>query len=163
MSRSRSLISLCLLTLLVSSPLHAGLAGTELYLPAVGRVEGSGGSQFYTTLWVSNPSTTATVDFTLQYLAAGQANMSPLSYSDQLAPGETKNYENFAETVFGLFNVLGGARLIASEEVLVGARIYNLFPNQPERNSQGLFFAGVPSGFAIAAGETSLLQGCPPE
>jgi hypothetical protein len=41
----------------------AGFGGTDLILPAVGRVNGVGGSRFYTTIWVTNPSATETISY----------------------------------------------------------------------------------------------------
>lgn len=38
----------------LSAPLvEAGFGGTDLILPAVGRVDGAGGSHFYTSAWRS--------------------------------------------------------------------------------------------------------------
>ncbi len=147
-----------LLSLLSAIPASAGFAARELYLPAVGRVHGNGESQFYTTLWITNPSKTTPVNFTLQFLITGQANPAPLAWNATVNPGETLTYENFAETLFGLTEVLGGARLMADGEVVAGARIYNLFTGEPLKNSQGLYFAGVPASFALTAGDTTLLQ-----
>jgi len=39
---------------LVSTPLLAGFASTEVFLPAVGRIAGNGGAQFFTTVWATN-------------------------------------------------------------------------------------------------------------
>jgi len=44
-------------------PLMAGFAGTDLILPAVGHINGVGGSHFYTTVWITNPSSTEQADF----------------------------------------------------------------------------------------------------
>src|SRR5215471_21067524 len=79
----------------------AGFASTETFLPAVGRIPGKFGAQFYTTIWATN-LTGGTVHFTLDFLKQGQANTSPASFADTLAPGQTKTYENVVETKLGL-------------------------------------------------------------
>lgn len=65
----------------------AGFAGTDIFLPAAGRVAGAGGSQFYTTVWVSNPSPDI-VDVQITFFAAGQrtcgcATHQPTSFSSR--------------------------------------------------------------------------------
>ena len=140
-------------------PLLGGFASTDLYIPAVGRVEGVGGSQFYTTLWITNPSPTKFVDIQIQFLPAGQTNPTPVTFNDRLAPRETKVYENFVESLFGIRGILGGARVRSSEDILVSSRIYNQFPGEPIANTQGLGFSAVPGSFGIAREERSRLQG----
>jgi hypothetical protein len=61
-SLRRSCAGLFVVACIVSS-VFAGLASTETYLPAVGRVPGQGGAQFYTTVWATN-LTGAPVSFT---------------------------------------------------------------------------------------------------
>src|SRR5438445_12884615 len=45
-----------LLVVSVSGYAFASFADHELFIPAVGRVEGVGGAQFDTTVWITNPS-----------------------------------------------------------------------------------------------------------
>jgi microcystin-dependent protein len=139
--------------------LSAGFSGTDLFIPAAGRVAGAAGSQFYTTLWVTNPgSTSVTVE--VQFYLTGQANpAASASFKDTLAPKQTKKYDNFVETLFGLTETLGGARVISSSQVLVSARTYNQFAGSGVRESQGFGMAGVPRELAISAGEAATLQG----
>src|SRR5262249_32645431 len=75
---------------LIACPLFAGFPGTDLILPAVGRVAGAGGSQFYTTVWVTNPNPTP-VDFSVDFLLSGQANLHPASVAQTIAPKETRS------------------------------------------------------------------------
>ncbi|HKB71585.1 MAG TPA: hypothetical protein VKH46_12125, partial [Thermoanaerobaculia bacterium] len=81
--------SLAVAALLAAAALEAGFQSTETYLPAVGRVAGQGGAQFYTTMWATN-LTGAPVSFTSEFLKEGQANPSPASFTDTLSPGQTK-------------------------------------------------------------------------
>ncbi len=136
----------------------AGFAADEVYLPAVGRIPGLGGAQFYTTVWASN-LTGVPVSFTFQFLKTGQANTSPLAFVDSLAPGQTQIYENVVETKLGLTSALGAARIVASGPILVSERIYNQAPGADIGDTEGLFFAGVPGSFSIGPGESATIQG----
>ena len=124
----------------------------------MGRVSGQGGAQFYTTIWATNLSGVA-ISFTFDFLKQGQANPSPASFSDSLAPGQTKVYENVVESKLGLSGQLGAARITASGEILVSERIYNLAPGDDLGKSEGLFFAGVPKTFSISLGQSASIQG----
>lgn len=137
----------------------AGFSGTDLFLPAVGRVSGSGGSEFYTTLWVTNPSTSDSVTITLRFLRSGVPNVSPPSATYTLRPGESRVFENVTETVFASPGVLGALRVVSSADVLVAARIYNQPAGAPLRNTQGLFFSGVPATLALRTGDSAVIQG----
>jgi len=142
----------------VSSPLFAGFASTETFLPAIGRVAGQNGAQFYTTVWATN-LTSARQTFTFEFLKTGQANPSPASFQDSLEPGETKVYENVVESKLGLSDALGAARILSSGEIFVSERIYNQNPGDDLGNTEGLFFAGVPKSFSISAGQSASIQG----
>ena len=92
---------------LVCSPLAAanapnGFTGTDLIVPAAGQIQGADGSQFVTSVWVTNP-TAATVSYQLQFLRAGQSNTNPATSSDTVGPGQTKVYDNVAQSVFGTY------------------------------------------------------------
>jgi hypothetical protein len=61
----------------MATAVFAGFASTETFLPAVGRVPGKNGAQFYTTIWATN-LTTAPQTFTFRFLKAGHLkNNSP--------------------------------------------------------------------------------------
>jgi len=154
-------VFVCLLAAAVlggTVPAFAGFASTESFLPAVGRLPGKFGAQFYTTVWATN-LTGATVSFTFDFLKQGQANPAPASFSDTLSPGETKVYENVVESKLGLTDALGAARVTSSGEVLVAERIYNQEPGDDLGKTEGLFFAGVPRGFSISLGQSATIQG----
>jgi hypothetical protein len=147
-----------LIALVFGAPIFAGFLSTETFLPAVGRVPGQNGAQFYTTVWATN-LTGLTVNFTFDFLKEGQANVTPASFADTLAPGETKVYENVVETKLGLNNALGAARVTSSGEILVAERIYNQQPGDDLGKTEGLFFAGVPKAFSISLGQSASIQG----
>jgi hypothetical protein len=113
--------ALCVTALASIGPALANFAGTDLILPAAGRVLGAGGTEFLTTGWVTNPNERA-VDVQFQFLEAGQANLSPVTVSDTLNAGQTKTYVNLAETLFHRSGVLGAVRVRSSDQVLVSAQ-----------------------------------------
>jgi len=143
---------------LTASPVAAGFAGTDLLIPAAGRSEGIGGSQFHTTMWISNRANRA-AHVTIELLLAGTGNGLRPVFTDTIPAEQTKMYENVSESLFGMANVVGAVRVIGSEELLVTARIYNQLSGTPQAATQGATLAGVPPGFGIARGETSFLQG----
>jgi hypothetical protein len=138
--------------------LVAAFPSTEVILPAAGRVSGVNGSEFYTTVWVSNPSD-APVDIQMQFLASGVPNPTPVTVTDTLGAGASKTYENITETLFDLPGVLGAIRFRSSQPVLVAARIYNRSPGATLSDTQGAGFAGVPASFAIGSDREARLQG----
>jgi hypothetical protein len=140
------------------STLFGGFASTEVFLPAVGRVAGKNGAQFYTTVWATN-LTSAPQTFTFQFLKGGQSNLTPASFEDTLAPGQTRMYENIVETKLGLASALGAARITSGGEIFVSERIYDQAPGDGLGKTVGLFFAGVPKTFSIAAGQSASIQG----
>ncbi len=142
----------------VAIPTLAGFASTEVFLPAVGRIPGQGGAQFYTTLWATN-LTAAPQTFKFELLKVGQKNPTPASFTDTLQPGQTKVYENVVESKLGLANALGAGRVTSSGEIFVSERIYNVPPGADLGNTEGLFFAGVPKTFSISAGQSASIQG----
>jgi hypothetical protein len=138
--------------------LHAGFAARELILPAAGTVEGTGGSRFFTTLWLTNPTDTS-VDVQVQYLIQGQPNPQPPAVTVTLAPRENRVMENVAEEVFGLRGVLGALRIVATGRITAAARLYNRPPGSTAAETQGFFFSALPPEFGVASGERSLLPG----
>jgi hypothetical protein len=147
-----------LAAILFASRLHAGFASTETFLPAVGRVAGQGGAQFYTTVWATN-LTSEPQTMTFRFLKQGQANGSPASFVDTLQPDETKVYENVVESKLGLSNAIGAARVTSTGEIFVSERIFNQAPGADLGDTEGLFFAGVPKSFSISAGQSASIQG----
>jgi len=137
----------------------AGFTSDEVFLPAVGRITGAGGAaQFYTTVWATNLSG-APITFTFYFLRQGQANTTPVSFSDSLAAGQTKVYENVVESKLSLTSAIGAARITASGQILVSERIYNQPPGADIGETEGLFFAAVPQAFSIHLGESASIQG----
>jgi len=143
--------------LLSAARLFAGFASQESFLPAVGRGSGNG-IDFFTTVWATN-LTSAPVSFTFEFLKQGQGNPSPASFTDSLAPGQTKVYENVIGDKLGIASGLGAARVTSTGEILLAERIYNQAPGDDVGNTEGLFFAGVPKTFSISLGQSASIQG----
>jgi len=158
MSSLRRLCTCLLVFVCLACPAFAGFQSTETYLVAVGRAPGQLGAQIYSTVWATNLSGVAET-FTFQFLKQGQANTSPASFSDTLAAGETKIYENIVESKFGLTSAIGAARIVSSGVILVSERIYNQPSGADLGNTEGFFFAGVPRTFSISSGQSASIQG----
>jgi len=145
---------------LVSStavPALAGFAATDVYLPSVGRGPGGAGSEWYATVWVHNPNT-GSVNVQFFLLLRDQANPTPAVYNDTIPAGDTRRYDNAVETMFGASG-FGALRVVASERVIVNSRVYSKPAGGEDMDTTGQFFAGVPAGFAVSPGESTVLLG----
>lgn len=145
--------------LLLSFAGPAVAAVEDLILPAIGRIAGGGASEFHTTVWITNPSTAEPREIEMQFLLTGQANLNPARVAVILQPGETRVWENAAETLFGISGIPGALRLRANGAIVAASRIYEKAPGDNEDASRGSFYAAVPAPFGIAAGERAILQG----
>jgi hypothetical protein len=154
----RRVLPLFLCALLLAPLAFAGFGGTETVLAGVGNPVGSGGAHFFTTVWVTNLGI-GPVSFTFYFLQSGQANLSPSSFSDTLAAGQTRMYEDVIATKLFLTNVNGAARIVSTGEIFVAARLYNQPAGLLLSQTAGQFFAGVPKNFSIGLGQSASLQG----
>jgi hypothetical protein len=138
-------------------PLFAGFAGTDVYIPSVGRRPGNLGSQWYTQLWIHNPSGT-TANVSIIFLERNIPNPSPLVYTDSIPPGDTHRYPNTVGTLFGV-EKWGALRIKADVPVLAACRMYNLPAAGEDRDTQGQAYTAIPASFAIGAGQTARVLG----
>ncbi len=146
--------------LLAAGAAFAGFPSTEVFLPSVGRTAGSGGSQWDTTVWLTNLSTTATVSFKFDFLAEGKDNSFPAaSFTDSLAPGETRAYENVVSDKLGLSDALGAARITADGEILATERIFNDSAGAGIGSTQCFSAAAIPKELSIGPGRSATIQG----
>ncbi len=139
-------------------PLLAGFQSVEVYLPLVGRIAGQGGSEFYTTVWITNP-TGAAANFRFDFLLRGQSNPSPVSFSDSLGAGQTRMYGNVVGDKLGISSAVGAARITSSAPLIASARVYNLPPGAALGSSEGVSFSAVPASLAIGVGQSTTVQG----
>jgi len=151
-------IALVMLVVLAAAPAGASFADTEVLLPSVGRGPGAAGSDWYTTLWVTNLSpNSATV--ALSFYPRGPSNPAPMIQGGTLAAGETTRLDDVIGTLFGLGNAFGALRVQADQPLLASSRIYSQPPGGGPPDSVGQFFAAIPVTFAIGAGQSTDLQG----
>ena len=154
-NRIRLFSIVAIVILAAAATAFAGFADTELYLPAVGAAPGVPPAVWYTTVWVHNPSSSR-ADLTFALLER-RANLSPLTFTDSIPPGDTRRYDNAVETMFGV-ETFGAIRVTANVAVVVGSRIYSQ-PGAALEDSSGQFFAAVPASFSIALGESTEIVG----
>lgn len=151
-----AIIGLLVLLVATVAPISAGQAGTDVYLPSVGRGPGSSGTVWRTTLWIHNPGSTS-ANCQVQLLLRDQANPSPAQYNLTVAAGETVRFEDATWRMFGITGY-GALRVVSSEDVVVNSRIYNQ-PGTSVSDTQGQFFGAVPASFSIGQGESTEVLG----
>lgn len=144
-------------SLAVTSAAWAGFTGTDVYLPSAGRGPGLQGSEWYTTVWIHNPSTSP-ANVQIFFLERVHSNPSPIVYNDTIPGLDTRRYPNAVYTLFGV-EKFGAIRVVSTARVLVTGRIFNKPSQSPEKDSTGQFFAGVPASFAIGNGQSAQLLG----
>jgi hypothetical protein len=135
----------------------AGFAGTDAFIPSVGRRPGNLGSQWYTLLWIHNPSGT-TANVSIAFLERNIPNPAPLIFTDSIPPGDTRRYPNTIGTLFGV-EKWGALRIKANVPVLASCRMYNLPPDGEDRDTQGQAYNAIPAAFAIANGQSTKVLG----
>ncbi len=154
--------------LALASSAWAVLPGTDSYLVSVGHGQGQcpGGvcSEWRTTAWVFNPSTTQGATVQVSFLARDTANTSPPTQSLSLAPGATAELDDVILTLFGLDGAFGALRFTSDLPVVVTGRIYDANVETAKNNctavgTAGQFFAGQPAGAAIGNNEFVDLPG----
>ena len=138
-------------------PAFAGFSGTDVFIPSVGRGGGAAGSQWYTTLWIHNPSE-ATAKIDIYFLERNVANPSPPVAHDSIGAMQTRRYANVMADLFRL-DKFGALRVVSSVPLILNARVYNLPSGGEDRDTRGQFYAGVPASFAIGSGQLTSLLG----
>jgi hypothetical protein len=147
---------LLLITLTLSLPAFAGYTARDLYIPIAGRVVGHDGSQFLTTLSLTNPSSDpATV--TVSFLRAAVANPAPRSLTLQLAPSESRNLELDAQLLGN--DTVGALRIQGTRGVLAQANVYSRMAGETSARNIGAMFNALPATAAIGTGESATVQG----
>ncbi|MFH1177941.1 MAG: hypothetical protein V1750_11085 [Acidobacteriota bacterium] len=99
------------------APLLAGFAGTDVFLPSVGRKPGAAGSQWYTTLWIYNPGA-ANANVQVTFLERDKDNTVAPIYNLTIVAGETQRFDN---AIWSLFNkeAFGALRVSSPDHKLV--------------------------------------------
>src|SRR6266540_5292495 len=151
----RLLVSL--LVFAFALPLFAAFSGTDVFVGAAGRGPGAAGSDWYTSVWIHNPGG-APATVVAYLLLRNQTNPSPASQTITVQPGETRRIDNVVETLFGV-NAFGALRFTSANRIVVNARIYSKLLGAADSDSAGQSFDGVPSSFAIGAGQSAVVLG----
>jgi len=143
-----------------SVPALAGFAGTDLFIPFVGRGAGVYPSNWFTTVWIYNPNA-STVSVDIYFLERQKNNVStaPPMITRSVAAGETVLIENIVENEFGK-QAYGALRIQCSEKIIATSRTFSKEnAGAPLNQSFGQDFAAVPASFAIKLGESTEILG----
>ncbi|MFI5165273.1 MAG: tail fiber domain-containing protein [Thermoanaerobaculales bacterium] len=148
-------------TMSVTLPILAEFPGTDVMLPVVARIQGSGNPppQFYSTVWFTDLSTTNSASIQLQFYQRDSVTNPTATASLTLSPGETRRIDDAITTFFQLSGVAGSLRVTSTEDVLVSTRNYDLPAGGTEKDTTGQYFGAIPVDFAIGSGEVTQLQG----
>ncbi|HEV7241138.1 MAG TPA: hypothetical protein VGQ36_18030 [Thermoanaerobaculia bacterium] len=150
-------VAVLALSVVTAVQVFAGFTGTDLIVPAAGRVEGAGGANFFTTIWITN-SSDESAGVALTFLPSGAPEAEHL-HETSVAPHSTAVFENVGEELFGMKGTLGAVRVRSTKDVLVSARIYSRDLEGSEGNSRGLSMSAIPTNLGIGNGESADLQG----
>ncbi len=142
----------------VPDGVEGSFAARELFVPGVGRTAGKAGSQWYSTLWITNASSKQDVDVEVRLLKVNQSNVAPATHTTTVQAGETVRFDNVVESLFGETATSGTLHIVASGDVVVASRTFDQASGTPAGASKGYFFAGIPASFALGLGESTLLQ-----
>jgi hypothetical protein len=159
-STTLKVLAIGVLAAALAAPALAGFAGTDLFVPMAGRGPGDMGSQWFTTLYVYNPSASP-VSVTIYFLKRTNNNftngLTPKSYT--INAGETKVFPNIVEAEFAQ-TVFGALRITCDTPVYAVARVYAAASAAaPLNNTYGQDFSAVPSSFAIGKDESTEVLG----
>ena len=142
---------------LAAAPALAIFSGTDVYLISVARVSGLLGSEWYTSVWVHNPTSSAAA-VTISFLERNQPNPTPLSVPDTVPAGGTRYYPNIITDLFHVSRA-GAIHITSTAKVVVTSRVYNLPSGGALKDTQGQDYSGIPASFAIGSGQATQLLG----
>ena len=152
-----------LIITLIASSSFALEAGTNIFLPSVGRGQGScpGGvcSLWTTSAWIYNPNNHQ-ASVTIHFLERDKNNNSAVKKTVTIPAGQSKEYLDILSGQFGLNGVYGALRFVSSSPVVVTGRIYdrNVQTNKGT-GTAGQFLAGTNSLASIGSGESTQVIG----
>lgn len=109
-----------------------------VFLPAAANAAGANGSFFVTTADIHNAGDTM-ANFMLLWLPRNTENSQPSESSiEQLAPGESRRYQNLLAEVFGIDDAVGAIAVVSdSSQIRVMSRTFN-------QTADGTFGQGIP-------------------
>jgi hypothetical protein len=132
----------------------------DAYLPTVGHGQGVcvGSppvcSQWRSTAWVYNPSSTQAAHVSISFLLRDAENFNPPTQTVTVQPGACNEFDDIVLTLFGADGSYGALRFASDQPVVVTGRIYdaNVQTNKGT-GTAGQFEAGIDAGSAIGNGE----------
>ncbi len=139
------------LVLSVGSAAFGGQPAREVFLPTVAGGAAADGATLSTDVWVTNVGTQEE-HITFYFLAQGRMNADAGSFTDTLAPGATRSYQDVLSTGFGLASGAGAARIVADGPVTASEKVRS-------DGATTLYLAASPAEAAIGLGETTVVQG----
>jgi len=157
MSNLMQRASVIVVLMCTAGVLLAGIPGQDVVLPSTARGPGANGSQWFTTVWIHNPSE-ATAEVDVAFLRRGQANPSPEATAVTVGPGGTLKLGDVLLERFGLETAYGALRFRSSVPVAVSARSFNL-TGSDLGESQGQLLSAMPAELALGAGESTSIAG----
>jgi hypothetical protein len=158
LSRLAGLIATAFVAFLAAGNAQAGFTGTDLFVPGVARTAGVGGSEFYSTLWITNVSgSQASIHIAL--LQLGNANPTPTVKTDVIPANGTKRYDDIVGSLFGLTGTGGALHITSDQELLVSCRTYNDPSGLALKDTDGLSFNAVRADLAVGSSQFTQLHG----
>ena len=157
-------VILSVAVVLLAVPLFAVVAGTDLYVPAVGHALGASvnGVQAHwrADIWIYNPSSQA-ASVNVYLLLRAQANPNPDVRVITVNPGETRYLADVVFATFGKDNTYGGLRVTSNVPVVVTGVSYdaNVTVTNKGTGPTGQFFSGAPADTAIGAANATDIIG----
>jgi hypothetical protein len=136
--------------LLVAASANAAYSSRRVVLPIVGRVTGTGGLEYMTTLWITNRADKP-LRARISFLQRGQANPEPAFRDVDVAAEQTLQLDNVTETLLHAPGKLGALLIEADGPIACSARV--------AAAAQGGGFTAMPIELAIPRGGSTLLQG----
>ncbi len=147
------LIAATVVAFFIAGRAEAGFTGTDLFVPGVARTSGVGGSEFYSTVWITNVSSSP-ASIRIALLQLGSANPAPVTRTDVIPANETRRYDNIVGSLFGLTGTGGALHILSDQELLVSSRTYNDPASLPLKDTDGLSFSAVRADLAVGANQS---------
>src|SRR5262245_273850 len=104
--------------LLAAWPALGAYPARDLVIPIAGRDQNAGGTQFLTSIWLTNADERPVATVTLSFLASGHANPAPPAMQLTLGPGATRVLDPLDATLLGSDDALGAVRIESSTNVV---------------------------------------------
>jgi hypothetical protein len=146
-----------LLALILGTPLFASFASRDAYVPIAGRSAGAGGREFFTDVVVMNVSDEP-ASVTLAFLRGQQANPTPMTFTQRLAPHESRTLA-LPPYLLGGDNALGALRITSTRDVIATAHVYGRGAGESDARNVGASLDAMPAAYAIGSGESAIVQG----